>query len=162
MLQPVRTKYRKAFKGRIHGKASRAVKLNLWKGNINFSRTSSLILMSIIFLDLSLRDLIDYIFLQKKFKLCCLVGFNNKFIKDQVMLPLCTLIRSGPSNGATRASTIIRSGPTNGASRESSSPNKCAAMVALVGPVTIAIYDVPRKIWHTFIYLNSFITSSPG
>ena len=28
MLQPVRTKYRKAFKGRIHGKASRAVKLN--------------------------------------------------------------------------------------------------------------------------------------
>ena len=28
MLQPVRTKYRKAFKGRIHGKASRAIKLN--------------------------------------------------------------------------------------------------------------------------------------
>ena len=28
ILQPVRTKYRKAFKGRIHGKASRAVKLN--------------------------------------------------------------------------------------------------------------------------------------
>ena len=28
MLQPVRTKYRKAFKGRIHGKASRAVTLN--------------------------------------------------------------------------------------------------------------------------------------
>ena len=28
MLQPVRTKYRKAFKGRIHGHASRAVKLN--------------------------------------------------------------------------------------------------------------------------------------
>ena len=28
MLQPVRTKYRKAFKGRIHGSASRAVKLN--------------------------------------------------------------------------------------------------------------------------------------
>jgi len=28
MLQPVRTKYRKAFKGRIHGKATRAVKLN--------------------------------------------------------------------------------------------------------------------------------------
>ena len=28
MLQPVRTKYRKAFKGRIHGKASRAVQLN--------------------------------------------------------------------------------------------------------------------------------------
>jgi len=28
MLQPVRTKFRKAFKGRIHGKASRAVKLN--------------------------------------------------------------------------------------------------------------------------------------
>ena len=28
MLQPVRTKYRKAFKGRIHGNASRAVKLN--------------------------------------------------------------------------------------------------------------------------------------
>ena len=28
MLQPVRTKYRKAFKGRIHGKASRAVSLN--------------------------------------------------------------------------------------------------------------------------------------
>jgi len=28
VLQPVRTKYRKAFKGRIHGKASRAVKLN--------------------------------------------------------------------------------------------------------------------------------------
>ena len=28
MLQPVRTKYRKAFKGRIHGKAARAVKLN--------------------------------------------------------------------------------------------------------------------------------------
>ena len=27
MLQPVRTKYRKAFKGRIHGNASRAVKL---------------------------------------------------------------------------------------------------------------------------------------
>ena len=30
MLQPVRTKFRKAFKGRIHGKASRAVTLNLW------------------------------------------------------------------------------------------------------------------------------------
>ena len=28
MLQPVRTKFRKAFKGRIHGKASSAVKLN--------------------------------------------------------------------------------------------------------------------------------------
>ena len=28
MLQPVRTKFRKAFKGRIHGKAARAVKLN--------------------------------------------------------------------------------------------------------------------------------------
>ena len=28
MLQPTRTKYRKAFKGRIHGKAARAVKLN--------------------------------------------------------------------------------------------------------------------------------------
>ena len=28
MLQPVRTKYRKAFKGRIHGNAARAVKLN--------------------------------------------------------------------------------------------------------------------------------------
>ena len=28
MLQPTRTKYRKAFKGRIHGHASRAVKLN--------------------------------------------------------------------------------------------------------------------------------------
>ena len=28
MLQPVRTKYRKAFKGRIHGHAARAVKLN--------------------------------------------------------------------------------------------------------------------------------------
>ena len=28
MLQPVRTKYRKAFKGRIHGNATRAVKLN--------------------------------------------------------------------------------------------------------------------------------------
>ncbi len=28
MLQPVRTKYRKAFKGRIHGNASRAVMLN--------------------------------------------------------------------------------------------------------------------------------------
>ena len=28
MLQPVRTKYRKAFKGRIHGKASRAISLN--------------------------------------------------------------------------------------------------------------------------------------
>ena len=28
MLQPVRTKYRKAFKGRIHGKAARAVELN--------------------------------------------------------------------------------------------------------------------------------------
>ena len=28
MLQPVRTKYRKAFKGRIHGSATRAVKLN--------------------------------------------------------------------------------------------------------------------------------------
>ena len=28
VLQPVRTKYRKAFKGRIHGKAARAVKLN--------------------------------------------------------------------------------------------------------------------------------------
>ena len=28
MLQPVRTKYRKAHKGRIHGKASRAIKLN--------------------------------------------------------------------------------------------------------------------------------------
>ncbi len=27
MLQPVRTKYRKAFKGRIHGKATRAVNL---------------------------------------------------------------------------------------------------------------------------------------
>jgi large subunit ribosomal protein L16 len=28
MLQPVRTKFRKAFKGRIHGKAGRAVVLN--------------------------------------------------------------------------------------------------------------------------------------
>ena len=28
VLQPVRTKYRKAFKGRIHGNATRAVKLN--------------------------------------------------------------------------------------------------------------------------------------
>ena len=28
MLQPTRTKYRKAFKGRIHGKAARAVRLN--------------------------------------------------------------------------------------------------------------------------------------
>ena len=28
MLQPVRTKYRKAFKGRINGNATRAVKLN--------------------------------------------------------------------------------------------------------------------------------------
>ena len=28
MLQPVRTKFRKAFKGRIHGNAARAVKLN--------------------------------------------------------------------------------------------------------------------------------------
>ena len=28
MLQPVRTKYRKAFKGRIHGNATRAVRLN--------------------------------------------------------------------------------------------------------------------------------------
>ena len=28
MLQPVRTKYRKAFKGRIHGKASRVTTLN--------------------------------------------------------------------------------------------------------------------------------------
>ena len=28
MLQPTRTKYRKAFKGRIKGKASRAVSLN--------------------------------------------------------------------------------------------------------------------------------------
>ena len=28
MLQPVRTKFRKAFKGRIHGSASRAAKLN--------------------------------------------------------------------------------------------------------------------------------------
>ena len=28
MLQPVRTKYRKAFKGRIHGKACTAIKLN--------------------------------------------------------------------------------------------------------------------------------------
>ena len=28
MLQPVRTKFRKAFKGRIHGKAARAVTLN--------------------------------------------------------------------------------------------------------------------------------------
>ena len=28
MPQPVRTKFRKAFKGRIHGKAARAVKLN--------------------------------------------------------------------------------------------------------------------------------------
>ena len=28
VLQPVRTKFRKAFKGRIHGKATRAVKLN--------------------------------------------------------------------------------------------------------------------------------------
>ena len=28
MLQPTRTKFRKAFKGRIHGKASRATKLN--------------------------------------------------------------------------------------------------------------------------------------
>ena len=27
MLQPVRTKYRKAFKGRIHGNAARAVSL---------------------------------------------------------------------------------------------------------------------------------------
>ena len=33
MLQPVRTKFRKAFKGRIHGKATRAAVLNygsLW------------------------------------------------------------------------------------------------------------------------------------
>ena len=28
MLQPTRTKFRKAFKGRIHGKASRAISLN--------------------------------------------------------------------------------------------------------------------------------------
>ena len=28
MLQPVRTKFRKAFKGRIHGKATRAAVLN--------------------------------------------------------------------------------------------------------------------------------------
>ena len=28
MLQPVRTKFRKAFKGRIHGSSSRAVVLN--------------------------------------------------------------------------------------------------------------------------------------
>ena len=28
MLQPVRTKFRKAFKGRIHGYATRAAKLN--------------------------------------------------------------------------------------------------------------------------------------
>ena len=28
MLQPVRTKFRKAFKGRIHGKANRAITLN--------------------------------------------------------------------------------------------------------------------------------------
>ena len=28
MLQPVRTKYRKAFKGRIHGNSSRAIVLN--------------------------------------------------------------------------------------------------------------------------------------
>ena len=28
MLQPVRTKFRKAFKGRIHGNAARAVRLN--------------------------------------------------------------------------------------------------------------------------------------
>ena len=28
MLQPVRTKFRKAFKGRIHGNASRAITLN--------------------------------------------------------------------------------------------------------------------------------------
>ena len=28
MLQPVRSKYRKAHKGRIHGKASRAAKIN--------------------------------------------------------------------------------------------------------------------------------------
>ena len=28
MRQPVRTKYRKAFKGRIHGNAARAIKLN--------------------------------------------------------------------------------------------------------------------------------------
>ena len=28
MLQPVRTKFRKAFKGRIHGNAARAVTLN--------------------------------------------------------------------------------------------------------------------------------------
>ena len=28
MLQPTRTKFRKAFKGRIHGKASRAITLN--------------------------------------------------------------------------------------------------------------------------------------
>ncbi len=28
MLQPVRTKYRKAHKGRIHGTATRAAKIN--------------------------------------------------------------------------------------------------------------------------------------
>ena len=56
------------------------------------------------------------------------------------MLPL-----SGPSNGATRASIIIRSRPTNGARRESRSPNKCATMAALVGPVKKVIYDVSRK-----------------
>ena len=30
MLQPTRSKYRKAHKGRIHGKATRVAKLKLW------------------------------------------------------------------------------------------------------------------------------------
>ena len=30
MLQPVRTKFRKAHKGRIHGTATRAAKIKLW------------------------------------------------------------------------------------------------------------------------------------
>ena len=30
MLQPTRTKYRKAHKGRIHGKATRGELLKLW------------------------------------------------------------------------------------------------------------------------------------
>ena len=44
MLQPVRTKYRKAFKGRIHGKASRAIRLNYGQFGRSWACTITLVL----------------------------------------------------------------------------------------------------------------------
>ena len=43
MLQPVRTKYRKAFKGRIHGNAARAVKLNYGQFGLKASQPDRII-----------------------------------------------------------------------------------------------------------------------